>query len=83
MMKSDDALLRMLTAHVSNVTSLIDDAHVFFMVRYKEDVNNRRRFWFARGSLKKDFLVHGLKANTTDDNEINEFPSTHCQVKPE
>ena len=79
-MKSDDALLRMLTAHVSNVISLIDDAHVFFMVRYKEDVNDRRRFWFARGSLKKDFLIHGLKASATDDNEINEFPPPLCQV---
>ena len=70
-MKSDDALLRMLTNHVLNVTSLIDDVHIFFMVRYKEDVANRRRFWFARGNLRKDFLLHGLKSNGASDDEID------------
>ena len=67
-MKSADALLQMLATHVFNVTSLIDDPHVFFMVRYKEDVT-ARRFWFARGSLRKDFILNGL-SKTSNDNEI-------------
>ena len=60
----------MLTNHVLNVTSLIEDAHIFFMVRYKEDVGNPRRFWFARGNLRNDFILHGLKSNGIGDHEI-------------
>jgi len=70
-MKSDDSLLRMLTTHVLNVTSLMEDAQIFFMVRYKEDAAERRRFWFARGNLRKDFLLHGLKNHGVSDNEID------------
>ena len=71
-MRSEDALLQILATHVSNVTSLIEDAHVFFMVRLKNETANPRRFWFARGSLKKDFLLHGLKASSANDSEIRD-----------
>ena len=79
-MKADDSLLQMLTTHVLNVTSLIDDAQVFFMVRYKEDVASQRRFWFARGNLRKDFLLNGLSINETGDNEIIEGDAMRVEV---
>ena len=82
-MKSDDSLLRMLTTHVLNVTSLMEDAQIFFMVRYKEDAAERRRFWFARGNLRKDFLLHGLKNHGVGDNEIDATAMEVCQFRIE
>lgn len=76
-MKSDDALLQMLATHVFNVTSLIDDPHVFFMVRYKEDVA-ARRFWFARGSLRKDFILNGLSKTSNDNEIVTSSPKVDC-----